>query len=737
MPKVPVPSIGLQAGSSGSYDAPGGSSIPDIGGPQITQLGQAQTGLGHSLSAAARVMQDQIDDAAVTEGYTKWADEASSVSQDFLQRVGKDARGYYRAKALGEIEQAWRKIEAALENDVQRGMFREAVRKHMVGIKERIYGHEAEQLRVDNIGQADAMRLQAARSAVEARMGQALSPDAKVTAAAAEALATGVPPQDPQGPQGPQGPPSLRGKTYAQAKAEADEFTVQMNTAVAQANRIADLKGWTKDDPRRQNLLIDTRTAIHSGVVEQLIQKGKTQAAKDYVAKLDERQVTPKAMGEMQSLVRRAAVNEVGTNAAIGVVAKVDNLIADAAKKEGVEGFDASEVFGGDAYIAGIQQIDEDYAAGRLDADSRKVALAEFENVHARRRQAWSDKSREALQEAERVLNANKNLRIDSADFPAKLRNNLSKYGKLSDAEKFVGGLRRVTTDMDYGQLMDDVDRGVLRGMSNSDLFNRYYAKMSPQHWEEAKSLHAAVNQAGKETAVKDTVFLKTIANSNGVIENAEGPKGEEEMRRYGRFLLELQKRVDREPRAPGRDVSDARVREIAGEMLAEPKFKLDVNWGTDKDVYLWELTKIERRSAYTTEFGSMVYLKGGETGVEKELTRYFGDAIAERNVGKISWLSQNIPGDDFDEVKEQAEKLARDNAVMRGQPKGSAVVSFDDFRDAWLQLQADRQKKLREEQARLYEERRARLGLDFLGRPMNRGKPEGSGFGYSSPWDR
>lgn len=647
MPRVPLPQIGLQTGTSPSYDAPGGAPLPDVSGRQVAQLGQAQAEFGQGVAAAARVMQDQQDDNRVTEGFTKWADRVSSVlsgENGYLYTEGKNAQGYYRAKALGEIEKSWREIEAGLENDVQRGMFREAVRKHMVGVKERVYGHEAEQVRIDGIGQADAMRVQAARTAVESFVNRALNENAKVSAAAAESLATGK----MQGPQG-QEPQSLRGKTYAQAQAEASDFDVQRNTAIGQANRVADLKGWKKNDPRRQELVLQTTTAIHMGIVEQLIGKGKTQQAKDYVAKLDERQVSPDKLADMNAAVRRAGVNDNGATLAAEIVRSTDMAIMPKIAKQQNRAVPNYEVFGGEAYQLGVAEIEKRFSRGTIDADERRVALAEFEATHNRRRQMWADRTRETQEEAERLFNADPNLTLDSPAFPPQLRNDLEKYGRLDEASKFQGGLRRVTTPRAYADVMKALDAGRLRGMSYSDLYNEFYSKLGPSEWDELKQFHAAANtnKPVPHTSVfSDADRMKKVAAGNKVIKSVAGPKGEVEELRYAQFAMEVQNRINI-LESKGIKVDDDKLQAIADAVVLEPKVSVE-EWGTDPEKWEWELTPEEEKVAYRTEWGEEMRVAKGKGDEAANILKLFNDAGAARpSTTQVAWLASKIPAAD------------------------------------------------------------------------------------------
>lgn len=689
MPRIPLPQVGLQTAPTPQLPAPSiGGAPPEFGSRQATVIGQAASEFGSSVAAVANVLQDQVNDARVTEAYTKWsgaASDALSNPQDgFLYTEGKDATGDNRAAVVARIEKAGAELEGALQNDVQRGMFREAMAKHMIGVKERIYGHEAEQMRIDAIGQADSMRRQSIRAGIEAYMSRSLTPGARVEAAAAEALATG---QDPQQPMmGPQLPRQDNG----------DEFTRMRNTALSQADFIANKKGWTKSDPRRKELALQTTTELNVGIAESMIAQGKTDAAAKFVAGLDAKEVEVGELSKLQKLVENASAADRGANLALDIVRATDEGGMKALAKERGISISANEVFGGDAYLKATAAVDEQFRAGKIGEQERRIALTEIEAIHARRRQAWADKSATTLQQAERVLSdpANRDLRINSAGFPAKLREDLFRYGQTDNASKFEGGVRRTTTDRDYADMLRAIDDGSVAKMTYSELYKNFYAKLSPENWNELKQFHASLNATHSvpHTSVfSDTDRMKSVAKQSGIILSPTGPKGEEEELKYAAFAKEVQRRVTEEETSKKAPVSDERLQQIADAVATTPSgFResrtLGVDWlSSDPKAYPWEGIDNPQlqQSIYNDVWGDRTYLKALDDGqriVNRKLTSF-----SEKNGVKLddfqqAWFVQHVPAEHLDEV------LATAVAASDGRP-----VTADKLHDTWLIVKAKR----------------------------------------------
>lgn len=649
MPRVPLPQVGMQTGAAPMYDAPGFVPLVDIAGRQVSNLGQGMSQFGTGVADAARVMQDQINDSRATEGFTKWSETASNAlsgENGYLRTLGKAAQDRKDA-TLTSIEKSAEEIQNSLQNDVQRGMFKEAVRRHMMGVRERVYGHEAEQVRIDYIGQSEALRVQSIKNAAEAEVDRSLTPNAVISAAAAESLDRGRSPTFGQ----PVSPVPLPGATTVQEPQQGGvpTSTLHLNTALEAANQSATAQGWGPDDPRRQALVLKTTTDYHAIVADTYLQRGRTKEASDYISKLTSKDVDPIELEKMRGIVRRATDADSATRMAISIVDQIDQQLMPQLAKERGNAVSKYEVFGADALRLTQAAIDAEYQkpGSTMTREQRSLAHEEVRLTFARRKEQWSERSVEFLDQAEKLLTDNPNLTINSTAFPARLYEGLKKYGKLTDAEKFQGGLGKVTTDEAYAQVVAAVDSGELRGMSLTALKDRFYASLSPKTWEELKQYHAGANEAARvkhRSMFSEGEMMKNLAAVGGVINDPfKGPKGATEQLRYARFLQEIQKRINQDE-ADGKTVTDDRIREFADELFMERGTV--PTWGGlfTESKFLWEMTPEEEDVAYSTDFETVNRIaRAGEPDMQKAIDAFKNRSWNLPSTTKLTWFASEM----------------------------------------------------------------------------------------------
>lgn len=686
--QVPIAQVGANVNPTPAMSAGGVTPFQDQSSKQLQQAGAAVQGAGEAAMSIASMLRDEEDTAGSKEAYTQFADYATETLHNpqtgYLNKVGKSAVGYERARALGDLEKRARQIEEQLPNDVQKGKFRDAAARHMAAVKESVYGHEASQRRVWNLGQTRAMAKQAARDFINARVRGEV-PQALV---AGGELAAGPEAQgSPQGPrlvgqpsgqaggrivvpagaQEPQ-PASLRGKTYAQAVAGAPRgpsWQMHWNTAVTQANEVADLLGLPADSAERRELVLETTTAMHAGVVEELLGADRNKEAKDYIANLDRSEVDSTAMLRMRREVKSATDEDralelsqrIMDELAKGPTTNVAGVELDAHTwDEELRGsadytrIDTSTMLRrADALLQ--QQVD----SGEIDAKEKRSAMAHVREQHAMLVDEWNSVTKDKLLEAEKILQSNPRMQVDSPSFPRTLRNELIDRGQLDAARRLEGG-RRVTVVEAYQQLQNDVDSGALVGMSNEQLFNRYYSVLGPNEWNEAQAKHAAANKIERELAKDDDVLsfetqIKRAAFDAKIItlrsnSGAPVPATPAEFDRFERFQGEIQRRFQLE-RAAGVKLTTAAKKQIVDDVVLDRVF-ID-EWGSDPERFYWDnLTPEEKANAYVTN---------PKTGVSTYIAKIDGRFVQQQ---KDEYRLGLIAPDEQDEAEKRYRELKK-----------------------------------------------------------------------------
>jgi hypothetical protein len=715
MPRIPLPQVGIQVGATPAYEAPGTAPILDFAGKQTAAFGQGMSQFGGGVMAAAKIMQDQIDDAKVTEGFTKWSEAASDVlsgPEGFFKKIGAAAQGESRENALKQIDDAFKLVEGGMQNDVQRGMLREAVRKQMIGVRERVYGHEAEQVRVNSIGQADALRKQAAQNAAVAFVNRPLTAGAVFSSAAAEALATNVLPQEPPAGLGtvlePQAQePRTQGMVVPQGKQKAQDWEIQINTAMGEAKRISQLQQWgdDKQDARTRQLLLDTTTDMHSNVVDQLIASGNVGQAIDYVSKLTlssptdsvkTSDVQPAVLSRMQGELRRANRSELGTKAASHVLSMVDTAMMPTLSQRYGRAVPNYEVFGGEAYQAGIEGIEKQYSNGFIDAETRSIALNELENMHTRRRQMWADRTRETLEEATTRL-SDPNLRIDSPAFPARLREDLVKYGKLDEAKRQEGGPERTTSREAMGDVVALMDSGEMKGMTYSELYNRFWSRLAPRDWDDLKSHFEKTRAAaaapgaggGGGGTTRWNVFdnqdrIKLAALNGGIISDLSGPRkgDDEEKLLYAQYVMAVQDEIDQILADPSQGpMTGQRLQQIA-DNLAMSKAEVP-DWVFNDTKPVFALTTEEQERATVEVFGESVRLAAAKKEVVGPLLDSLGKAGVSFSREQLAWFGSRTNSTETAKIVYQ---MMEKNRQYRAEGKREIQITADEVKKLWME---------------------------------------------------
>jgi hypothetical protein len=418
MPQVPLPAVGTQVGASVPFTAPGVTSAFDVAGKQIEQLGAAATETGLRVNQIAAVLQDDIDDAATKEAYTRFADYAQSVllapDSGYLHKIGKAAVGDSRAHVLDAIEKKRQELERSLLNENQRNQFSLRSRAHTLDVRTKVWLHEGEQMRVYNLGQTKAMRLQSVQDAANSYL--LVPPDADQqamleTAAAAQKVAsTGT---SERGLTVPQDPQQARIQALANAgRASATGF--YRKTALAQADEEARLRGYELGSALHKQLRLDTTTAIHEQVVNGFLASGQTERAAKYLAGTEPTEIDPIVRANLQHDVERQTFTDQAARVAIATVGE-----AEAAARD--KGYPLERML-----VDTRQILEAKFKRGEISSRVMDKAWDDVKEVYSARQQARAGDAKVAMDQAKAFWSQN-----PAAELPAALYNKLDRLEML------------------------------------------------------------------------------------------------------------------------------------------------------------------------------------------------------------------------------------------------------------------------------------------------------------------
>lgn len=284
--KIPLPQEQLRPGTTGGFRAHRVAPLQSATGLQVARFGEAVTSAGSAAMDAGRMLQDRTDRGKTTQALNLLGDTIGQVLDNpqtgYMNAVGEAAIGPNRTRAMMAITERAESLSNQLDNDDQRGMFHEKAQVRLTQVRGQVDRYEAHQIVVFDTGQADALRKASIGNAIEARI-------------------TG----DPL------------------------DFMRHRKTATDQVAIIAGSLGYPP--AKKEALLLETTTAIHSGIVERLVREEQADAARGYLEGVitkeqdtKTQEIDPQEKGRLRGLVRQGAVNERATDLAMDIVERAD-----------------------------------------------------------------------------------------------------------------------------------------------------------------------------------------------------------------------------------------------------------------------------------------------------------------------------------------------------------------------------------------------------------------------------
>lgn len=692
--QIPLPLVQDQAQRSPAI----GGSVPDVAedrrGEQLQQLGGGLQSFGLASMEIAGQLRLEQDAASTKKAYTSWAEFVSqrmTGPDGYLHTVGEQAvgdDGARRAQVLSEIEDQRTAIEKTLGSEIARGMFRQAVDQRMLDVKSRIYGHEATQRRVWHIGTTRAMQLQEEREAVDAALwgevpavlreaGEEVAREQNVSEGRGTGFDGGAGPMQVGAPgEEPQEPVSR------------PNWKAHRDTALEQADELSRLLG--EPAPARQARLAETRSNIHAQIVEGLLEANRLKEAQSFVGKLGKRDLLPDARSKIDRMLRQASEADRSLSVGIQLFNDLTPEIPEATEWEGFDAEGLARTLRGEGLAdvppeqlragaawraevhrsmqpggtgAGIgpdtdtmlgraaEELERRFTAGELTARELNMAMSYVRERHSILVGEEVAQARSALEDTEQFFAQNPSVKdVNSPSFPARLRDRLINSGKLADGIRM--GATRVTNPTVYRQLLVDSSQGLLDGMSEDQLFVRYYSGLNASDWNEAQSRWAQSNKREDFKPINSLVGLtediERIAYEAGIlteITNTGGfiPDGDDESVRFSTFKSSVQQRWNSINAVRAQHNQSPMSTE---EMLATASRMAQAKWLGGDEPFAWEpIPRENELDLYRqTRTGATVYLS--------EIPRFEQQAIRD------SYRLQMLPADDRIRIADQLEAI-------------------------------------------------------------------------------
>lgn len=285
---------------------------------QAIEGGKAVQNFGQAMMQVADRLQSFVDDARTKELDTQLSDRIRQIMYDpekgYMSTQGKTALEV-RADTLKALNEAREEIAKGASNSVQQSMFTNVANRRFESVFNQLDAHALQQTKVYNMAESKAR--------LEASIYDALANTSSVYQKDADGKPTGA-------------------------------FNTYKQTAIEEANNLADLSGFGPKSSQRANLVRDVTTKIHADVVQQMVNRNDYIGARSYLdQQIKTGEVNEKAQLELNRLLKEGYTREAGK-------LKGDSIYSD----KGPTGTDFEAGFQWILKVEGTSYVADDAGAG-------------------------------------------------------------------------------------------------------------------------------------------------------------------------------------------------------------------------------------------------------------------------------------------------------------------------------------------------------------------------------------
>lgn len=285
---------------------------------QAIEGGRAVQNFGQAMIQVADRLQSFVDDARTKELDTQLSDKIRQIMYDpekgYMATQGKSALEL-RSQTLKSLEEARTEIARGASNNVQQSMFTNVANRRFESVFNQLDAHALQQTKVYNMAESKAR--------LEASIYDALANTSSIYQKDADGKPTGA-------------------------------FNTYKQTAVEEANNLADLSGFAPNSSQRKNLVRDVTTKIHADVVQQMVNRNDYIGARSYLdQQIKTGEVNEKAQIELSRLLKEGYTRESGK-------VKGDVIYGD----KGPTGTDFESGFQWILKVEGTTYVEDDAGAG-------------------------------------------------------------------------------------------------------------------------------------------------------------------------------------------------------------------------------------------------------------------------------------------------------------------------------------------------------------------------------------
>lgn len=539
----------------------------NVAAGQVQQLGAAierATGAGFEVVSE---QQRELSNSRIKEADNRAADTFREVMGRYRQTLGKAATGEGRTKVFGELRERLQDLSDGLDTEDEKTAFRDQVDARMVQAQSFADAHEADQVRADAVGQADARKKSEMLDAV---------------------AAVGNPQQ----------------------------FAEHRGVMLEEVETLADLDQLAQDDPRRKLARIAALTDLHEQAIRALVDRpGGAAAARAHLQAFSE-EIAPTVRGKLQSLIDRANVGDESTRLQFAIM---DKIRADfsASKREGAVPTAEDKA---NAWRLAYEKADELFRNGSITAEVRDATLGRLEGEERRLRVEDAQIAQQTLADAERWLIDNP-LQPVSA-MPPGLYDDAASMNLLDDLQGFSQA-RRYTTDPAAFAMMLALPDDVLRRISPAELFVRFRGKLDNGDLGMmfARQAHAVGKATEEQTKILSADEQVQEAAKRLKLIPRVGPRSATQDETLYRWSKEAQKRMndfEHDQLGGKRKASEKEIDAILDQMSIDTAFL--PSWGRDPQVPVAAMSDAEQEAAYLPVGSEEIRIRSVPKGQQKKI---------------------------------------------------------------------------------------------------------------------
>ncbi|MHC4092409.1 MAG: hypothetical protein ACYSVY_19415, partial [Planctomycetota bacterium] len=459
MPRVPQ--TNLNPNGLPGFTAPNVVPFRSAQGQQIANFGQALEGVGLGGLDIARQMQEDVDNGRATQRYNIWETENQKDLAEYLNATGENALGDNRQRILDRIEKRAEELSGGLENEVQKGMFRQQVARRMPAITGRVVSHEADQARTFRAAESATMADTALGTAVAAMV---------------------------EGPV-----PDLV------------DFERARNTLVDQVRVAADVMGMGPKET--EAMVLERTTKMHLDIIGRLVDKGRVEEARKYLAgeipgvseKALRQEVSPQGRGKMEAAVREAKLSDDASKMALDIIDRLDRSSG-----------------GIDIVTGGRALLQADLRDNKISAEMADAVWTRIREEATFRAETIAGQVNQAMIQAEVWLSADENRDKGADQLPANLKATLKAGGKWAAIVQFSNNGRHATDPMVWEDVMRFTPKEFAT-LPEQIFMDKVRGNLSPAQFDEAWALwRKARDQATTEDdsllSLAQQIHMRSVA---------------------------------------------------------------------------------------------------------------------------------------------------------------------------------------------------------------------------------